>query len=190
MQEKCDNRSTQQLHAMNMTTSRRTWPVSQPLHCAVCLSNEGKKGESERERCVTAKRNGGASQGCIALCSVTIYTHRKGRGLGWERRAVVKLSDRCLTTWIHRSPPSRITQVPPADSYFRISKSNSALARGCIGWWRTRYAQFRDNDPRDGRSVSRRNWPEEGWRVQLLHFPPRRDSFCRHGMSAFFFIVT
>jgi len=51
---------------------------------SVCQTREKKRreGKREKERHVTAKRNGGASQGCIALCSVTIYIYRKDRGLG------------------------------------------------------------------------------------------------------------
>jgi len=72
-------------------------------HCAACLLNGEEKSKRERGgREVTEKRNGGVSQGCIALQR---YTVRRGMacssssGDGGERRdGVVELSDRCITT--------------------------------------------------------------------------------------------
>lgn len=144
--------------------------------------------EKEKEACNCEKKRRGVSG--MYRSAVLQYTYRKDRGLGWERWTVVKLSDRCLTTWIHRSFPFRITRSPPRTRIFASQNPIPRLHGVALvaRWWRTRYAQFRDNDPRDGRSVSRRNWPEEGWRVQLLRFPPyARTAFvgtgCPHFLS-------
>lgn len=51
MQEKCDNRSTQQLRAMNMTTlGARDRSRSPCIVLSVCQTREKKRREIERER--------------------------------------------------------------------------------------------------------------------------------------------
>lgn len=161
-----------------MTTKTwRTWPLAargpRPAvlaHCAVCLLNGGKKarGVCNSEK----KRRGVSGMYRPAELHYTIYT--RGSGIGVRGGRLLSCpTDVSPRESIARPPSSPPPHVPCAPrglvfSHFEIQ------FRACTGLHRSggaRYAQFRDNDPPDGRSVSCCNWPEEGWPVRLLRLP-------------------
>lgn len=84
MQEKCDNRSTQQLRAMNMTTlGARDRSRSPCIVLSVCQTREKKRREREREVCNCEKKRRGVSG--MYRSVVLQYTYI-GRIEGWGER--------------------------------------------------------------------------------------------------------
>jgi len=176
--------------------------------CCLFVKREGKKArererERERERGIAAQRNGGASQGCIALQR---YTVRRGTacsnsssngGAGMGVRGGTGLLS-CPTDVSPREsilPPSRITGSPPRA---RIFASRNPIPRSL--------ARARDThnfaimipetgglsraviDPSRGDARPTFTGPASALPLPLLsHRPLPRDSFCRRGTSAYLF---
>lgn len=97
----------------------------------------------------------------------------------------------CPTDVSPRESIVRLPRVtPPADSYFHISKSNSALARGCIGVVVHDTHNFAIMIPRTGGLSRAVIDPKRGDPSDFYASPsPSRYSFCRRGTSAFFIAI-